>query len=145
MKSSPPDRSFAGFVRRALASLRAEVPWAHAGVAHALAPASTTVVVDGEPATLRNDRTELYVDATFDASAGSRCVTTSRVLLDLVAGRDTLIGAIETDRVHLSGSAEALLGWFDALEYFLHGAVRAHGFDTLLDEFKARADPPGER
>ncbi len=139
MKSSHPDRSFEGFVRSALAALAAEVPWAYDGIVCALGSTSTTVVVDGEPATVRAGGNGVVVMAGADADADTRCVTTTLEILDLVAGREALIDAIETDRVHLTGSVDALLRWCDTLEQFLHGAVRARAFDGLLVDFRARA------
>lgn len=139
MKSSLADRSFAAFVRRALAAVRDEVPWAHEGVVRALGLASTTMLVDGELATVRAAGDDAEVEAVDDGTAGTRCVATTRTILDLVTGRESLLDAIEAERVHLAGNTEALLGWLDALACFLHGAVRAQAFDALLDEFKARA------
>jgi hypothetical protein len=138
LKSSPPDRSLAGFVRRALAAIRVEVPWAHEELTRALGASSTTLVVDGEPARVRAGGPGEVAVIAGDGAADVRCVTSSRTIIDLIGGRDTLLEAVEADRVALFGGVDALLGWHRVLEIFLHGAVRARASEGLLDEFRGR-------
>lgn len=146
MKSSPPDRSFATFVRRALDAIRAEVPWAHEALRGALSGRTTLVVVDGEPAAVRTtpgDRSG--AGQAVDIEVLSRrlepdvvCTTTSRAIVDLIRGRNTLLDAVLSDRVELTGDVSALVAFHDALLLFLHGAVRARAFEGLLQEFQTR-------
>lgn len=137
LKSSAPDLSFAGFVRRAVDAIRVEVPWAYEALLGALGGFTTTVVVDGEPATVRAAPLEIVVDA-LDGASDVRCVTTTRAILRLIGGDDTLLDAVQSDRVFVLGGVDAILVWHDVLEAFLHGAVRAREFDVLLAEFRRR-------
>lgn len=150
MKSSPPDRSFAGFVRRALEAIRAEVPWAHDALRGALSGRTTLLVVDGEPATVRatpGHRSGAAQAPGIEVVAARvepdvLCTTTSRAIVDLVGGRNTLLDAVLSDRVELLGEVSALVAFHDALSLFLHGAVRARAFEGLLQEFKTRVQDP---
>lgn len=140
MKSSPPDTSFAGFVRRALTAIRAEVPWAYDALGKALSGRTTLLLVDGEPAAVRADAKAGIEVGEARGESDVVCTTTSRAILDLIRGRETLLEAVLSDRIELRGEVDALLAWHDALEMFLHGAVRARAFEGLLKDFQARVD-----
>lgn len=138
MKSSPPDAAFAGFVERALDAIRAEVPWAHDGLEHAIGGWTTLLVVDGEPAAVRTGSAGGIEVAAEHNASDVVCTTSSRTIVDLIGGRATLLEAIESDRLSLVGGITALLAWHDMLDLFLHGAVRARAFGDLLSEFQRR-------
>ncbi len=142
MKSSPPDRSFAGFVRRALDAIRAEVPWAHEALRGALSEWTTLIVVDGEPAAVRVGKAPGIEVAAERAGSDVVCVATSRAIVDLIEGRNTLLDAVLSDRVELAGEVSALVAFHDALSFFLHGVVRARACEGLLQEFQTRVQGP---
>jgi hypothetical protein len=142
LKSSPRDATFAGFVRRALDAIQPEVPWAHEGLRRALAGWTTLLVVDGEPATIRAGSPSGIAVAAERNAADVVCTTTSRTIIDLISGRETLLDAVVSDRLELIGGIDALLTWHEMLQLFLHGAVRARAFEGLLGEFRRRLQEP---
>lgn len=138
MKSSVAEAPFAEIVGRALALIRAEVPWVHETMERAIGPWTVRIVVDDEPATVGIAPTG-SIEVGGDARPSHvTCTTTSQAILGLVDGRETALDAIEADRIALFGDARAILAWHEVLELFLHGAVRARGFDALLDDFRRR-------
>jgi hypothetical protein len=142
LKSSPRDRSFATFVRRALDAIEREVPWVHDALVRAM-DATTTIIVDGEPATVQRGARGAITVAAEARASDVVCTTNTEAILDLVSGRETLLAAVESDRLHLIGGMDALLVWHDMLQLFLHGAVRARAFDGLLGEFRGRLHGDG--
>jgi hypothetical protein len=137
LNSSLPDARFGDLVWRAVDTIRTEVPWVHDAMSRAIGSWTALVVVDGEPATIgAASAGSISVEAHARASDVT-CTTTSEAILGLIDGLETALDAIKGDRVALVGSADALLAWHDVLDLFLHGAVRARGFEALLDAFRS--------
>jgi hypothetical protein len=138
LKSLAPDAPFSVFVRRALDVVHAGVPWAFAGLEQALDGWTALVIVDGEAARIRRGQAGVTVSTETDG-ADVFCVTRSRVIVDLLHGRDGLVEALEGERIELRGGIDAILSFNNVLKMFLHGAVRARAFDDLRLSFEARA------
>jgi hypothetical protein len=106
---------------------------------------TTLLVVDGEPALVgARGATEIAVAPRREA-ADVVCTTTTRTILDLLGGRETLLDAVLAGRLELTGGVDALLVWHDVLALFLQGAVRARAFEGLLGEFRGRLGRRQER
>jgi len=131
-----PERAFAQFVHRSLAAIGSDTPWLHEQLRRALGHWTALLVVDGECTTIRAGAANTVMVAAESRAADIRCTTTSAAILRLIQGADTIVDAIEADRVQLVGAADALLAWTDALDIFLHGAVRVRAFDGLLTDFE---------
>lgn len=121
------------------------MPWAHDGLWRALAERTALLIVDGENAIIDAGPAGTIRVDDRDAKSDVVCTTTTRTIIDLIQGRDTLLEAVLSDRVELIGAADALLSWLDALALFLHGAVRARAFEDLLVEFQRRSIERRER
>jgi hypothetical protein len=72
--------------------------------------------------------------------AGDAHVTieTSRaVVREVLAGRDTLAGALRTGALTALGALHDLVAVLSALEAFVHGAVRSRATAALFEDFQA--------
>ncbi len=131
---------FGAFVRRGLAALRAELPWAFGAMARALDGRDVLLVVDGEPVAVRaaaGDVAVLDAVATF-----APCVTLhtrAAAVLRLADGELTVVDATLDGSLALTGAVDDLVAFHDGLMAFLHGAVRSPSFPSLLDQFRRYA------
>jgi hypothetical protein len=144
LKSSSDDTHFAKFVERAFAALLVEVSWAYAMLVGRLGNVVLDIAVDGERArvSLGPDGAHLQVSA-VGAAGDVRCSVSRTTILDLVAGRTTLLDAILADAVVITGPAEILAVASDAAHLFLHGAVRSPSCAKLFFEFRASTTNEG--
>lgn len=141
--SSGRDGAFGRFVSRGLGALRAELPWAYARVAAALAGRDVLLAVSGEdvPITARDGAVVAHVVAPQGFSPCVTLRTERAVVARLADGELTIVDAVVSGEVALRGDVDDLVAFHDGLMAFLHGAVRSPAFPALLDEFRAWVDP----
>jgi len=131
------DRGFAGFLRQSLALLAAESPVHLAAMASAFRARQVRIMIDDEAAVqLTSDGRALRfspeaVDAAVEVSFSSRD------LLRVLGGDETLDDAIIEGRVAVRGRCPDVLAFDEALRAWLHGAVRSPSFPSLLHRLEA--------
>lgn len=138
-----PERGFTAFLLESFAAMRREVPGAHAEVCRVLARRSVRIEVGGESPLLRFARGEVALGS----GAGAATIevrATKAAILDLVDARRTLVESVLGDAIFLRGGTHDLLVFHDGLTAYVHGAVRAPSFPSLLRDYRAsgQAGPP---
>lgn len=137
---------FGAFVRRGLAALRAELPWAFARMAARLDGRDVLLVVDGERVPVRAAAGDVAVREGAAFAPRVTLHTDGLTVLRLADAEVTVVDATLDGSLVLSGSVDDLVAFHDGLQAFLHGAVRSPSFPALLDRFRrhvtAREVPP---
>jgi hypothetical protein len=133
------DASFASFLARSLTLLERELPWGYAAVCRALGEREVLIEVDGEKTPVMATGSVLRVERSSRAPV-VECRTSRRAIVDLVDGKMTLVEAVESELVWLSGTVDDLLAFHDGLMAYLGGAVRSPSFVGLLGEFREFAE-----
>jgi len=126
--------SFVAFLERSFDALRTELPAVCAQLCHTLAHRDVAIQVGDEHTTacfaggvtLRrgSDRAAIEV------------ITTRRTISALIDGTSTLLDAVLSDALLLRGNPADLLTFHDGLMIYLHGAMRAPSFPSLLRDFR---------
>lgn len=135
MNSWSAETSFAGFLATSFVLLRREVPQAYAQMCRQLAPRVVVLHVDGEvvPVVFSHHDAH-FADMQCDPNVDVR--TTKTGILSVVDAVSTMIQAILDDRLMLRGPPDDLLAFHDAFLTYVHGAVRAPSFPSLLDAYR---------
>lgn len=152
MSSSPESVRFAACLRLSLGTLRLECPEAYQRVCDCLAPLTVALTLDGDSVTLAFHPVLIRVVPASGPTArrnGRRAGTqpdvqasTSRcTILDLLEARSTIEDAILSDAIMLRGRVGDLARFYDALLYYVCGAVRCPSFPAILAGYRA----PGRR
>ncbi|MDI1443540.1 hypothetical protein [Polyangium sp. 6x1] len=140
--ASAPEASFAAFLAESLAALRRDGPWIFARLCERLARRELCIEVDGEALGLRCEIHDIHlVEAPRSPDILLR--TDRRTILDLVDARSTLLEALLEERLVVLARFEDVSTLHDAVQIYLHGAVRARAFPAMLRRFRqsaARAD-----
>ncbi len=132
--------AFSTFLERSFDRLRRGAPLAYARVVAVLSLEPVRVRVGQETLEVHASDGHLRIGVTSDRAL-ARLVTTRAALRRLVEGETTLVAAVLDESFHLQGSVEQLLRLHDALDAYLHGAVRAPGMDALLAKFLGETPP----
>lgn len=130
-----PER-FATFLTEALSAIATQAPMASTQLCECLQGQTFALVIDDEPLTLWGAAGRVSIHEGVQ-NAACRLVTSRRHLLALLDGADELLAALRSERLHIEGPAPALVGLFEALGLFVHGAVRAAAIPGLLEQFRA--------
>ncbi len=130
------ERTFGGWVRRALAALGRELPWAYARMCEALGERVVAIEVEGERAVVRCTGCDTRVSETLAVSPTVELETTRRAVVGMADGEETLVEAVLSGSVVLRGAPDDLAAFHDALVAFLQGAVRAPSFPWKMEEFR---------
>ncbi len=125
----------ATLLEQALDGLRGGCPGAHAAMARRLGGSTVRLSVDGETFDVRVERGSPRVFP--PAGDATVSVRTSRATVQAVlAGRRTLADAVRADELSALGPLPALVSLLDALEAFVHGAVRCDAVAQLYHDFQ---------
>jgi hypothetical protein len=130
-----PEPDFREFLARSFELMRDEVPGAYAAVCRVLDSRDVRVEVDRQSVAVGFARGE----ARLTRSSERRAVdvrTTRDAILALVDARETLLEAVLSERVAMTGSTHDLLAFYDGLMAYVHGAVRAPSFPALLRAYR---------
>lgn len=128
------ERDFADHLSAALAALQREMPVSYARLVAALGGREVELVIDGAPTRVR------FRDGS-DAPR-VRVVCSGQTIVELADAEYTVEDAIWSDRILLFGAVEDLIAFHDALQIFLHGAVRSPSFPRRLEDFRAAREIP---
>jgi hypothetical protein len=131
-----PGASIATLLKQAFDVLRGGCPDAYAAMTRRLSRAIVRVSVDGETFDVRVEQGCLRVlHPDGDASVWVR---TSRTAVHAVlAGGRTLADAVRADELSALGRLPDLVALLDALEAFVHGAVRCDEIAQLYHDFQS--------
>jgi hypothetical protein len=131
-----PEPTFASFLAESFALLRREADDVHGTLCRRLEGRTVAIRVDGEAVAVRFDAIRADVLGSHP-SAEIEVSTTRAAILDVLAGDLNLLDAVLADRLVLRGAPAALLAFHDGLLLYVHGAVRAPSFPSLLRRFRA--------
>jgi len=152
MSSSPESLRFAACLRLSLDTLRLECPEAYQRVCDCLAPLTVALSLDGDPVTLAFHPGLIRVIPPGGPAAGRnggragappdvQASTSRSTIIDLLEARSTIEDAILSDAILLRGRVEDLARFYDALLYYVCGAVRCPSFPAILAGYRT----PGRR
>ncbi|BBX39115.1 hypothetical protein [Mycobacterium simiae] len=123
-------------LRRSIAHLEDEVPQSYRVLVTTLGSLVVQLDVDGEVFALRGgDR--LRVSNGTAPGAGVRIATSRLAVLDLIDARVGLGEAVEAGMVRVHGSLDDVQRVHDALQAYVHAAVRASSQPALLSRLRA--------
>jgi hypothetical protein len=120
---------------RAFDAVRRDCPGAHAEVARRLTGVTVRLSVDDEVFGVDVHEGAPQVRPP-DGSPTVSIGTTRAVVGDVLAGHRGLTDAVRADDVRATGSLAHLVAVLEALEAFVHGAVRSREAPRLYDEFQ---------
>lgn len=128
--------SFRDFLGRSLQTLEAELPAGYAAVAGCLGERDVQVEVDGERVAIcGNGRRLAVVDGSLKPAAYARATTGA--LRAILEGAYSLESAVLAELIHLQGSLEDLVAFYEALKSYFNAAVRCPSFAGLLADYLA--------
>ncbi|ORJ57311.1 SCP-2 sterol transfer family protein [Mycobacterium simiae] len=123
-------------LRRSIAHLEDEVPQSYRVLVATLGSLVVQLDVDGEVFALRGgDR--LRVSNGTAPGAGVRIATSRLAVLELIDARVGLGEAVEAGMVRVHGSLDDVQRVHDALQAYVHAAVRASSQPALLSQLRA--------
>lgn len=133
---SAPERRFAAFLAESFTVLEREMPPAYATLCATLAPREVLLGVDGEMVALAFARAGVrFLPAPRAPRIEVR--TTKAAILRVLDADSTLLQAVLDDALFLRGCTDDLLDFHDGLMSYVHGAVRAPSFPSLLRAYRA--------
>lgn len=127
-----PARSLRGLLVESLARLAVEAPGHHARLCDHLAGHTIDLELDADAFSLRGASPGLLLGPPL--AAACRLRTDAPTIAALAAGSLSLLDAVLTDHVTIHGPVDELLHFHQALQEYLHGAVRSPSFPELLAE-----------
>lgn len=133
-----PERSFRRFLLESFAVMERDVPGAYAEMCRRLAGKRVHLRVEGDDVSLRFGRGR--AELAGDAPPHIEVHTTRRAILALIDAHQTLLDSVLRGDLELRGSPDDLLAFDDGLMAYVHGAVRAPAFATLLRSYRAPAE-----
>jgi hypothetical protein len=126
---------FADFLRESFDALRRELPEVHGVMCGCLAEREVELRVGEEIVSLAFTATDVELRPSCGAPAAA--VRTSRAgILDLIDARSTLLDSVLAGRLELAGTLDELARFHDGLMAYLHGAMRAPSFRSILRRFR---------
>jgi hypothetical protein len=125
----------ATLLKRAFEVLGSGCPRAHREMARRLGDSTVRLSVDDEVFDVHVERDAPRVRAPAGSPTVSVCTTRSAVRA-VLAGRRRLADAVRADEVRAEGRLRDLVAVFEALEAFVHGAVRCDKIAQLYDDFQ---------
>jgi hypothetical protein len=143
---------FAACLRLSLDTLRLECPEAYQRVCDCLAPLTVALSLDGDPVTLAFRPGLIRIVPAGGPAAGRnggragiqpdvQASTSRSTIIDLLEARSTIEDAILSDAILLRGRVGDLARFYDALLYYVCGAVRCPSFPAILAGYRS----PGRR
>lgn len=132
---------FGRFLSRSLEAVSREVPRAWRALGAALAGRAVRLTVDGETLVAAGDGAAVTLRAPRDGESFAVTLRTSHeAIVALVDGRRTLVESVLAGELDLRGTVEEIAVFHDALQAYLHGAVRSVSHPPLLRSYRASAE-----
>ena len=125
----------ATLLEQAFSVLQRDCPRAHSAMAKRLGNTTVRISVDDEVFDVCVEDGAPRVRAP-DGEATVSVRTTRPAVRAVLAGRRTLADAVRADEVRAEGRLAGLVSLLEALEAFVHGAVRCDAIAQLYDEFQ---------
>lgn len=133
-----PRSGFGRTLEVSLGVLRDEAPASFARLETALRDRPVFFDVDGAPFRLSFYAGSFRLEEAEHRNHGEVEVALSKAtVLALLDGMVSLEDAVWTDRLRLYGKPARLVGFFDALLFYLRGAVRCPSFPELLADYRS--------
>lgn len=123
-------------LRRSIAHLEDEVPQSYRVLVATLGSLVVQLDVDGEVFALRGGN-RLRVSNGTAPGAGVRIATSRLAVLELIDARVGLGEAVEAGMVRVHGSLDDVQRVHEALQAYVHAAVRASSQPALLSQLRA--------
>lgn len=120
---------------RAFDELRGGCPRAHAEMARRLGDSTVRLSVDDEVFDVHVQEGAPRIRPPHGTPTVSVCTTRAAVRA-VLAGRRRLADAVRSDEVRAEGGLRDLVALLEALEAFVHGAVRCDKIAQLYDDFQ---------
>jgi hypothetical protein len=134
-ETSRPEDRIATLLAHAFELMQSDAPGAYAEMARRLGRSTVRIAVDDDIFDVRVEHDVPRVRDPHDHATVS--VRTSRATVrDVLAGRRTLAGALRADELRAEGRASDLVAVLEALEAFVHGAVRCDAVAQLYHDFQ---------
>jgi hypothetical protein len=127
--------SIATMLDRAFAHMELGCPMAFDEIARRLAGVTVRLAVDEETFDVRVADGAPRVGPPVGV-AGVEVTTSRAAVRAVLSGETTLAEAVRADRVRATGRLVDLVALLDALDAFVHGAVRSEGIEQLYDDFQ---------
>jgi hypothetical protein len=135
VSSSARERRFADFLADSFAALEHEMPQAYAALCAAIAPREVLLAVDDETVGLAFAPTGVrFLRAPRTPRVEVR--TGKTAILRVLDAEATLMDAVLDETLFLRGATDDLLAFHDGLLSYVHGAVRAPSFPSLLRAYR---------
>jgi hypothetical protein len=137
--------SFNTFAARALHDLERDAPACAIAMATALGDTRIVARVDGETTVFWCEGKRPRLDgrdpgAVEPDERTALLETTSRVLVDLLSGRNTLLSAVKSNAVRIRAPSRASARLFDAMRAFVEGVARSSDATSLYERFRTATD-----
>ena len=138
MSFLPDVSSFTTLIETSLDVMSHECPEAYQCACQVLDTHEVSLTIDSEIVSVRFYST--YAEMLFiPQQPTAYLMSTKSVLLDLVDANYTLEYAITHDLLHMRGKMDTLIRFYEALQLYIHGAVRCPSFPALLSDYRFRA------
>jgi hypothetical protein len=137
--------SFNTFVTRALHDLERDAPACAIAMAAALGDTRIVARVDEETTVFWCEGKRPRLDdrdpgAVEPDERTALLETTSRVLVDLLSGRETLLSAVKSNAVRIRAPSSTAARLFDAMRAFVEGVARSSDATFLYERFRTATD-----
>lgn len=136
MSFLPVDSRFAALVETSFVVLLKECPEAYSRICQRLNTREVHLKVDDEIVSISFQPESAHV-LNAPQQPTVYFESTRQIILDLVDARITLEHAITRDLIHVRGKMNDLIDFYEALQFYVHGAVRCVSFPALLADYRS--------
>ncbi|HLV33541.1 MAG TPA: hypothetical protein VKY59_00445 [Spirillospora sp.] len=137
MSSLPAEPGFTPLLETSFAVMSSECPEAYQRICQLLAGDEVGITIDAESLSVRFEAGQAVVLRTPQQPT-VHVAATKQTLLDLIDARYTLEHAITRDLLHVRGKMNELIRFYEAVQLYIHGAVRCPSFPDLLSDYRYR-------
>lgn len=133
--SAPEKKGFRSFLATSFELLQRETPDVYELMCERLASRRVILHVDREGVALAFSRREVRfvpIPETADVQAS----TTSHSVLRVIDAETNLLEAVLADELFVRGKLDDVVAFHEGLTTYVHGAVRAPSFPSLLREYR---------
>jgi hypothetical protein len=129
------NETFASFLARSFDLLRREMPEIYGRMCDHLATRRVILCVDRQPVALTFSRQRVrFIE--IPQAAEVHVSTTSRDVVRVIDAETSLTEAVLDGTLYVRGELDDLVAFHDGLLAYVHGAVRAPSFPSLLREYR---------
>ncbi|MCA9607284.1 MAG: hypothetical protein KC619_16880 [Myxococcales bacterium] len=140
LSSSAPEDVFRHFLADSLRLVGEESPLAYAALTRTLEGRTVAVAVGDEMVVIHGDASGPRLGSRARPIPEVEVSASHAAILSIVDGRSRLLQAIRAGRIDLRGTAGSIADFHDALQAYVHGAVRSRSHPALLRAFRAQVE-----